>query len=74
MPGPVRNPQHRPEASCLSIDGAYCEGLAPSPDRWNRGAWLSRDSTLHGFEILLDEAFRIPGTEESASDWMALSD
>ena len=34
---------------------------APS-DRWNRGAWLFRDRTLHGLEILLDEAFIIPGT------------
>ncbi len=37
----------------------------PSPghsDRWARGAWLFRDRTLHGLEILLDEAFRIPGT------------
>jgi len=33
-----------------------------APDRWNRGAWLFRDSTLHSIEILLDEAFRIPGT------------
>ncbi|MGA9669419.1 MAG: DUF4112 domain-containing protein [Terracidiphilus sp.] len=32
------------------------------PDRWNRGAWLFRDRTLHGLEILLDEAFVIPGT------------
>jgi hypothetical protein len=31
-------------------------------DRWNRGAWLFRDRTLHGLEILLDEAFRVPGT------------
>jgi hypothetical protein len=34
----------------------------PSQDRWNRGAWLFRDRTLHGLEILLDEAFVIPGT------------
>ena len=34
---------------------------APS-DRWNRGAWLFRDRTLHGLEILLDEAFVLPGT------------
>jgi hypothetical protein len=35
----------------------------PQPsDRWNRGAWLFRDRTLHGLEILLDEAFVIPGT------------
>jgi hypothetical protein len=32
------------------------------PDRWNRGAWLFRDRTLHQLEILLDEAFRVPGT------------
>ncbi|MGA3080579.1 MAG: DUF4112 domain-containing protein [Terracidiphilus sp.] len=32
-------------------------------DRWNRGAWLFRDRTLHGLEILLDEAFQIPGTQ-----------
>src|ERR1035437_10754567 len=31
-------------------------------DRWDRGAWLFRDKTLRGLEILLDEAFRIPGT------------
>ncbi len=31
-------------------------------DRWNRGAWIFRDRTLHTLEILLDEAFRIPGT------------
>jgi hypothetical protein len=36
-------------------------GELPS-DRWNRGAWLFRDQTLHSLEILLDEAFRIPGT------------
>jgi hypothetical protein len=35
---------------------------APLADRWSRGAWLFRDKTLHGLEILLDEAFRIPGT------------
>ncbi len=31
-------------------------------NRWNRGAWLFRDETLQKLEILLDEAFRIPGT------------
>jgi len=31
-------------------------------ERWNRGAWLFRDRTLHGLEILLDEAFVVPGT------------
>jgi hypothetical protein len=31
-------------------------------NRWERGAWLFRDRTLHGLEILLDEAFVLPGT------------
>lgn len=31
-------------------------------DRWNRGAWMFRDETLRKLEVLLDEAFRIPGT------------
>ena len=33
-----------------------------APQRWSRGAWLFRDRTLQSLEILLDEAFRIPGT------------
>ena len=33
-----------------------------SANRWDRGAWLFRDRTLLALEILLDEAFRIPGT------------
>ncbi len=32
------------------------------PERWNRGAWLFRDTTLERLEFLLDEAFRVPGT------------
>jgi len=40
---------------------AGIEGIL-SQDRWNRGAWIFRDRTLHGLEILLDEAFVIPGT------------
>lgn len=32
-------------------------------NRWERGAWLFRDSTLQRLEILLDEAFRVPGTQ-----------
>jgi hypothetical protein len=35
----------------------------PPGHRWNRGAWLFRDSTLRSLEILLDEAFRVPGTQ-----------
>ena len=38
-------------------------GARPQPDRWSRGAWLFRDKTLRGLEFLLDEAFRIPGTQ-----------
>jgi len=44
-------------ATSVGVDGAEV-GL----DRWNRGAWIFRDQTLHQLEILLDEAFRIPGT------------
>ena len=49
---PVRLPQNQ-------------AGMGPDPttqNRWNRGAWLFRDTTLRSLEILLDEAFRIPGT------------
>ena len=38
-------------------------GTRPQPERWSRGAWLFRDQTLRSLEILLDEAFRIPGTQ-----------
>ena len=31
-------------------------------ERWNRGAWIFRDETLRKLEVLLDEAFRVPGT------------
>jgi hypothetical protein len=37
-------------------------GVIEPMNRWNRGAWLFRDRTLRGVEVLLDEAFRIPGT------------
>jgi hypothetical protein len=37
-------------------------GAPGGNDRWNRGAWLFRDETLQKLEILLDEAFRVPGT------------
>ena len=62
-----------PHASAASAppedDAAPQRGVAnPSPegaanfDRWNRGAWIFRDETLRKLEILLDEAFPIPGT------------
>ena len=37
-------------------------GPSQPEDRWNRGAWIFRDQTLHRLEILLDEAFVVPGT------------
>ena len=37
-------------------------GHFPQMERWNQGAWILRDRTLLGLEMLLDEAFRIPGT------------
>ncbi len=40
-----------------------CAGGVERLDRWERGAWLFKDRTLRAVEILLDEAFRIPGTE-----------
>jgi hypothetical protein len=53
MPGsPLPAPHNQPGP------GAGLDGR----NRWNRGAWLFRDTTLHSLEILLDEAFRIPGT------------
>jgi hypothetical protein len=46
------------------IDGRaeVVDRVAHPIDRWDRGAWLFRDRTLRSIEILLDEAFRIPGT------------
>lgn len=38
------------------------QGSIEGPGRWNRGAWIFRNSTLQSLEILLDEAFRVPGT------------
>jgi hypothetical protein len=39
------------------------QGVLESPGRWARGAWLFRDSTLQRLAVLLDEAFRVPGTK-----------
>ena len=38
------------------------DGAALAQGRWNKGAWLFRDETLRKLEVLLDEAFRVPGT------------
>jgi hypothetical protein len=51
MPRPNPLPFSSPSATCLQ-----------NPNRWIRGAWLFRDSSLSRLEFLLDEAFRIPGT------------
>jgi hypothetical protein len=57
MPGPAPIPASNP-----TPEGSQAQAPPSNPDRWNRGAWLFRDKTLHGIEILLDEAFRVPGT------------
>ena len=44
-------------------DDTLAAGGEASSSRWNRGAWLFRDQTLQRLEILLDEAFRVPGTQ-----------
>jgi hypothetical protein len=49
--------------SAQSRGSSAGSGISSSgSDRWNRGAWLFRDETLRKLEILLDEAFRVPGT------------
>jgi len=40
----------------------HADQIVLEPERWARGAWIFRDQTLQRLEILLDEAFRIPGT------------
>ena len=53
----------RPDPMPLELkEPAGRPGTAAAADRWDRGAWLFRDRTLHGLEILLDEAFVVPGT------------
>ncbi len=49
-------------ANTQPTGASIAPGSSLDQDRWNRGAWLFRDRTLHGLEILLDEAFVIPGT------------
>jgi hypothetical protein len=54
------------DRSFASVPKPQNPGAVPvSPvqiNRWNRGAWILRDGTLQSLEVLLDEAFRIPGT------------
>jgi hypothetical protein len=54
----MRHPNAIPANSAAAGAKANSEPLG----RWNREAWLFRDSTLQRLEFLLDEAFRIPGT------------
>ena len=51
--------QREPNATS---EKAAPQSSTASSDRWNRGAWIFRDETLRKLEILLDEAFLIPGT------------
>jgi Domain of unknown function (DUF4112) len=37
--------------------------VLPPSGRWTRGAWYFRDDMLRRLEVLLDEAFRVPGTQ-----------
>ena len=52
----MREP-HAPSANSPAPAGTA------AASRWNRGAWLFRDETLGKIEFLLDEAFRVPGTQ-----------
>jgi hypothetical protein len=52
----MSRPSKKPANAAISADST-------PPNRWNRGAWLFRDRTLQRIEILLDEAFHIPGTQ-----------
>jgi len=51
-----------PSESAANDAAAAPQSGGPNYDRWNRGAWIFRDDTLRKLEILLDEAFPIPGT------------
>ena len=57
MPRSIDNSPRKSDAP-LSPEGVVLEPVG----RWSRGAWLFRDETLRKLEILLDEAFRVPGT------------
>ena len=60
---PQLNPRETAISSPDPIPASSPVSAEPtSADRWNRGAWLFRNRTLHGLEILLDEAFVLPGT------------
>jgi Domain of unknown function (DUF4112) len=51
-----------PHPNSPQLSSPQTHAPAKIQDRWAHGAWLFRDRTLLALEILLDEAFRIPGT------------
>ena len=51
-----------PERNGGGTEGRGTPQIVAGSQRWERGAWLFRDETLRRLEILLDEAFRVPGT------------
>ena len=54
--------QDQPDKLAERSRGNLASPSASMQNRWERGAWLLRDSTLQSLEVLLDEAFRVPGT------------
>jgi hypothetical protein len=63
MNGSNPRPSDSRSTAATPATAAAFNPAASAQDRWNRGAWLFRDSTLQKIEILLDEAFRVPGTQ-----------
>jgi len=55
-------PSSSPNPACENSSADDPELALIGAERWAKGAWIFRDQTLRRFEILLDEAFRIPGT------------
>ena len=55
-------PSSSPNPACENSSVDDPELALIGAERWAKGAWIFRDQTLRRFEILLDEAFRIPGT------------
>jgi hypothetical protein len=51
------NPQQLTSRACIPVNR-----VVESPGRWARGSWIFRDRNLEELAVLLDEAFRIPGT------------
>jgi hypothetical protein len=57
-------PNHKANSPRFNaLSRSVSEATSAPSNRWNRGAWIFRDETLRGLEILLDEAFRLPFTQ-----------